>query len=319
MITKSKFRPRWGLSNPHLQTIVASKLKKSPFITTKQERIELPDGDFLDVNWSLKPSGPVVCLFHGLAGGVNSLYIKDAFNVLESKGMRPALMHWRGCSGEPNRLARSYHSGATDDIEFFINLVRSRFTDNPVFALSYSLGANALLMYLGKQGSLSGLQGAIAICPPLVLSIGADKLNSGITRIYQRHLLTEMRRQHELKRAAYPKLDLPPARIELNTFWKFDDALTAPIHGFKGAHDYYQRCSSRQMLPSIKTPTHILYALDDPFFTPAVLPDESELSESVTLELADNGGHVGFIAAADEAPWLALRTAALFSDWSTSG
>ena len=311
MITKSKFSPRWWLRNPHLQTIVASKLIKHPDIDSKHERLELDDGDFLDINWSKKNTGPWVCLFHGLAGSIDSAYIKAVFHRLETQGMRPVFMHWRGCSGEPNRLARSYHSGATDDIHRMVQLVRHRFPNTGVYAIGYSLGANALLKYLGEQRTSCHLSGAVAVCPPLVLSVGADKLDAGITRGYQRYLIQLMREQHERKRKRYPELELPKATSTLNNFWKFDNTLTAPIHGFDDVHDYYTKCSARQFLSSIEIPTHVIYALDDPFFTRDVLPTTSELSSAVTFELSDHGGHVGFVGDRTRQHWLSHRVSEL--------
>ncbi|MEE9320746.1 MAG: hydrolase [Granulosicoccus sp.] len=295
MIVTSKFSPSWWLSNPHLQTIVASKLARPTKTTSKAERTELSDGDFLDLNFSLKTSGPVVCLLHGLAGCINSAYIQGVFSSLENAGFRPVLMHWRGCSGEPNRLSRAYHSGASDDVELFVNLMVERFPGESVYAVGYSLGGNALLKYLGEQADATPLAGAMAVCPPLVLAVGAEKFDQGLTRGYQRYLLGQMRIQHEAKRMRYPELDLPAATPMLDNFWKFDDTITAPLHGFDDVHDYYDRCSARQFLPFIQRPTRILYALDDPFFTPAVLPEAGELAESVTLELSTHGGHVGFL------------------------
>ena len=314
MITKSKFSPRWWLSNPHLQTIVAAKLIKHPPIDSKSERLELDDGDFLDINWSEKSAGPWVCLFHGLAGSIDSAYVKAAFHRLEADGMRPVFMHWRGCSGEPNRLARSYHSGATDDIDRLVKLVRQRYPTTPAYAVGFSLGANALLKYVGEQGTDCHLSGAIGVCPPLVLNIGADKLNTGVTRGYQRYLIKLMCEHHELKRARYPHLDLPEAHSSLNNFWKFDDALTAPLHGFDDVHDYYSKCSARPFLKRACIPMHIIYALDDPFFTPDVLPSESELSKHVTLELSTHGGHVGFVGDRYTKHWLAERISALLRE-----
>lgn len=305
MITKSKFSPRWWLRNPHLQTIVASKLIKHPPIASISERLELNDGDFLDINWSKKTTGEFVCIFHGLAGSIHSAYVAAVFNQLESDGMRPVFMHWRSCSGEPNRLARSYHSGSTEDIHRMVELVRNRFPNVPVNAIGYSLGANALLKYVGEQAEKCQLSGAIGVCPPLLLNIGADKLNTGVTRGYQRYLLTQMREHHEVKRKQYPELGLKPATNALNNFWKFDDALTAPLHGFANANDYYEKCSARQFLKDITIPTQIIYALDDPFFTVDVLPTESELSPTVTLELSEYGGHVGFVGDKSCKFWLA--------------
>jgi len=295
VIVESKFSPTWWLSNPHLQTILASKVFIPPSNPTRREQIEHPDGDFLDINISLKEQGDIVALFHGLAGCVSSSYIQGAFNRLEAEGFCPVLMHWRGCGGQPNRVSHSYHSGASADISWFIDYLQLRFPERRLFALGYSLGANALLKHLGEVGSNSPLCGAMAVSPPLVLQEGANKLDQGLAKIYQRHLISLMRRQHENKRQLYPDLNLPEANKNLNTFWKFDDAITAPVHGFDGVNDYYTRCSARQFLPGIKVPTHILSARDDPFFTPRIFPELAELAADTVLEVADNGGHVGFL------------------------
>lgn len=295
MIINSKFSPSWWLRNPHLQTLYASKLSKRPKISYDNERIELPDGDFLDVCWSRKQNRQFVLMLHGLTGSISSAYAQGAFSELENQGMQPVFMHWRGCSGEPNRLARSYHSGETRDIGFMVNLLKNRYPGTLISAVGFSLGANALLKYLGEQAAQSPLASAVAVCPPLVLKIGADKLNSGITRGYQRYLIGQMHKQITAKRAAYPDLKLPHLDNTVDNFWKIDNQFTAPVHGFKDVHDYYEKNSSRQFLRSVCTPTQIIYALDDPFFTPEVLPTEDELSNSVTLELANHGGHVGFI------------------------
>lgn len=294
-IIQSTYTPAPWFSNPHIQTIAASQLFKPAAIASDNERIELPDGDFIDINLSRQTDGELVAIFHGLAGSVNSNYIRGVWKTLEQAGFRPALMHWRGCSGEPNRLPRAYHSGASDDIGWFIEHLQQRYTGVPVYALGYSLGANALLKYMGEKGTDSPLSGAMTVSPPLVLQEGANKLNSGVSRLYQQHLLRLMRRHHEQKRLAYPELNLPAATRQLDSLWKFDDAITAPLHGFADAQEYYERCSARQFLPAIRTPNHILCAYDDPFFTPRILPKASELSPQTTLEIPRAGGHVGFL------------------------
>ncbi len=311
-IIQSNFSPPYWLKNPHLQTIVASQLLKPPPVETDRERLELPDGDFLDINLS-RQSGEIVAIFHGLAGSVQSSYVQGVFQTLEQTGFRPVLMHWRGCSGEPNRLARAYHSGASDDIRWFVDYLAGRFPETRIYALGYSLGANALLKYLGESGSQSRLSGAMAVSPPLVLHEGANKLNQGVSRLYQRHLLRLMRKHHEQKRARYPGLELPAATMSLDSLWKFDDTITAPLHGFNSAVDYYQRCSARQFLPAIDTPSRILCALDDPFFTPEILPEAEELSHNTILELSQTGGHVGFLQGQER--WLDTHVANVFREF----
>jgi len=308
VLVDSEFRPPWWLRNPHAQTILASKVARPATVPTDRIRIELPDGDFLDINKSQKPSGDIVLLIHGLAGCIDSAYILGAIGELELAGFRPVLMHWRGCSGEPNRLPQSYHSGATADIAFMLDWLKSSYPATDIHAIGYSLGANALLKYLGETKSspttAGALNSAIAVCPPLVLHEAANKLNTGSSRLYQRYLLKLMRDQHERKRAQYPELDLPIAESSLDTFWKFDDTVTAPLHGYKDVHDYYERCSARQYLPSISVPTHIMCAADDPFFTDKVLPTAVELAPETTLEVSRHGGHVGFLQWGQPRRWL---------------
>lgn len=320
MIVESKFSPTWWLSNPHLQTILASKVFSPTPNPTRSERIEHPDGDFLDINVSLKEQGDIVAIFHGLAGCVDSSYVQGAFASLEAVGFRPVLMHWRGCSGEPNRKVRSYHSGASEDIEWFIGYLSKRFPENKLFALGFSLGGNALLKHLGEAGSASPLSGAMAISAPLVLQEGANKMSRGFARLYQHYLLSLMRHQHESKRRRYPELNLPRAGKELNSFWRFDDAITSPTHGFAGVEDYYERCSARQFLPAIRVPTHLLCAKDDPFFTPDILPGDDELADDTVLELSDKGGHVGFLGkhsnrAANNRRWLDQHIATIMANF----
>lgn len=311
--TKSEFRAAWWLRNPHLQTLWASKVRRVSAPEQIPQRLELDDGDFIDTNWSTfladreSPAASenpadnpdtcrgIVCMFHGLGGSLQSAYASATFSALEKAGFAVAFMHFRGCSGEPNRLAKAYHSGETGDIRYFIDLVKQRFPQLPVHAVGFSLGANALLKYLGEEGSQCPLASAVAVAPPLVLQEGANKLNQGFAKIYQRYLLDAMKNHLEAKRACYPDLELPKDVLKLKSFWEFDDLVTARVHGFEDVHDYYSKSSSRQYLPAIACPTHIIHALDDPFFTPAVVPEENELAAETTLELCSHGGHVGFV------------------------
>lgn len=313
----SEFSPPAWLRNPHLQTVLASKLIRPALVAIRRERLELDDGDFLDLVHAGPPDGirPTVALFHGLAGGLDSSYVRGAMAALCTLGARVTLMHWRGCSGEPNRLARSYHSGATDDIARIAALLAERYPHSPRIGLGYSLGGNALLKYLGERGDAAALDAAVSVSPPLVLAVGADTLQHGGARGYQRYLLGLMRAQHEAKRAAHPDLRLPPAGPDLNTFWRFDDALTAPLHGFADVHDYYDTCSARRWLRSIRRPVHILSARDDPFFTEAILPEPHELAPGTVHEVSERGGHVGFLGRGERAfrpvRWLDARVAQL--------
>jgi len=314
-------------------------VQRSIPLNTVAERLETRDDDFLDLNWStnlestvpdnsVRPAnsetvfsngdigkttnvsdvsniGDVVCIFHGLAGSIQSNYARAAIKQLQARGFGVVFMHFRGCSTEPNRQPYAYHSGHTEDIDFLVKTVKARCPNCRIHALGYSLGANALLKYLGETGSDCLFSSAVAVAPPFILQSGADKMNRGFSKIYQHHLLSRMKQQLAEKRQRYPALDLPGESLVngLRTFWEFDDQVTGPIHGFKDADDYYTQSSCRQYLPKIQRPTHIIYALDDPFFEPSVVPEEEELPYNVTLELPRAGGHVGFVSG--PYPWKA--------------
>jgi predicted alpha/beta-fold hydrolase len=206
-------------------------------------------------------------------------------------------MHFRGCSGEPNRLSRSYHSGETGDLSYVLHLLRCRFPGPPLAAYGVSLGGNVLLKYLGESGSETPLSAAAASSVPFTLANAAMTLQEGFARLYQSYLLrgliASMRAKLQRLSPPFPLPDLD----SLKTIYDFDDRITAPLHGFEGADDYYARSSSRQFLAGIGIPTLVLHALDDPFMTPAGIPCAAELAESVVLELSQQGGHMGFVHA----------------------
>lgn len=292
MITPSTFKPLWWLANPHLQT-----LWPVIFGTNKpqgdNERLELDDGDFLDLRWFAN-DGPLVVVVHGLEGSIDSHYAGAMMQALQEHGFHGLFMHLRGCSGEPNRLDRSYHSGETGDLATVVQHA-ARVTGKPVFAMiGYSLGANALLKWLGEEGGQAPLQCAVAVSVPFQLGDAARKLSTGFSRLYQSHLLERLRRNFHRKfrqRASPVQVDVD----RLRNFYSFDDKITAPLHGFDSADDYYRQSSSRQYLKSIRCETLILHAQDDPFMYEESIPGNEELSPHVTLELSKHGGHVGFI------------------------
>ncbi len=259
----------------------------------------MPDGDFVDLDFSRGDSDTLVCLFHGLEGSIDSPYIRGIMAALDVRGYRSVLMHFRGCSGVPNRQIQSYHSGHTDDMRHLFSTLAQREPQTRLVAIGYSLGGNALLKYQGEQGEGSPLSLAIAVSPPFVLSAGARRLDTGFSKIYQRKLIGLLKKSVRQKMSAMDDFPLELDDLKsLNNFWRFDDRVTARLNGFSGVDEYYRLSSCRQYLKSIRRPTHILHALNDPFFDIDMIPDHSHLSDQVTLELSRNGGHVGFIGGA---------------------
>jgi len=234
-------------------------------------------------------------LFHGLEGSIDSPYVKGILKAITDNGWQGVLMHFRGCSGRHNRLQRSYHSGDTGDINSFITELKTRYPNRKIAAVGVSLGGNALIKFLGEQGDNCPLTAAMVISIPFELGICAKELETGFSRIYQRYLI------NSLSKKMRDKFKDKPAPIELNklnewkNFYSFDHNVTAPIHGFNSVDDYYTKSSCKQFIKHITTPTLILHSKDDPFMNQSALPSEDDLSASVTLELTEQGGHVGFV------------------------
>lgn len=303
-IVPSGFRPAPWLRNRHLQTLWPSLIRPKPHLDLHRERLELPDGDFLDLAWTREGDRPIVLMLHGLQGGLRSHYSAGQVRALERAGFQVCFMHFRGCSGEPNRLPRGYHSGETGDARHVIETIWQRAPDQPLFAMGVSLGGNVLLKYLGERGADTPLTAAVAVSVPFDLADASATLRRGLARLYDRHLLRNCVNAIATKFAHLdPPFALPDLR-RLASLYDFDEAITAPLHGFAGAEDYYARSSSRAYLRAIRIPTLIIHARDDPFMTPAAIPTEAELAAAVTLELAEHGGHVGFVGRGEG---LALR------------
>jgi predicted alpha/beta-fold hydrolase len=297
----SRFRPAWWLPGPHLQTLWPFLFRSPALADGRVERLDTADDDFLDLAWYGTTDGPVVLLLHGLEGGLDSHYIRRSVRALRAGGYQVCVMQFRGCSGVPNRLARSYHSGDTADLAFVLQQLRD--SGRAPFALvGFSLGGNVLLKWLGEQGERSGVRCAMVVSVPFRLNDAAVRMASGLSRIYQKYLIDSLVAKCEIKFAQHPAPTNTPLR-KLKTFRLFDDQVTAPLHGFAGVDDYYARASSRGFIPAIRTPTLILHASDDPFMYPDTPPTAAELPAAVHLELTAHGGHMGFVTG--NWPWRA--------------
>lgn len=293
------FRPAWWLPSPHLQTLWPVLARRPRRLALIRERVELADGDFIDLAACGPESGPGVLVIHGLEGSLNSHYVTPLLSALSAAGCRALFMHLRGCSEEPNRLPRSYHSGASDDLREVLAWLRAR-ERAPQAAIGFSLGGNLLLKHLGESGADSGLICAVAVSVPFRLEAAVQRMDIGISNIYGRYLLNRLKssyRRRCRRRAATPVADLE----RIDSIRDFDDRITAPLNGFADAADYYRRCSAASYVGGIVTPTLILHARDDPFMYPDTVPAPGDLGPGVTLALSERGGHVGFVAG--RFPW----------------
>lgn len=304
--------PRW-LPGAHAQTIWPL-LRKPALPDYRRERWETPDGDFIDLDWIDGPgTAPLLVLFHGLEGGSHSHYARSLMRAAGQRRWRGVVVHFRGCSGEPNRLARAYHSGDSAEIDWILRRLDSY---RPLFAVGVSLGGNALLKWLGEQGVTAGrlITAAAAISAPLDLAASDASLTCGFNRLYARHFLKRLIPKALTKLERYPGLYRADAVRAARSLRSFDDVVTAPLHGFRDAADYYARSSAKQFLPAIAAPTLLLNALNDPFLPAAALPGPGQMSSSLTLETPGAGGHVGFVHGAfpGRLDWLPSRILAFF-------
>ncbi|AMA47524.1 hydrolase [Pseudomonas alabamensis] len=303
---RSPFHPAIGLGNPHLQTLWGPFIRRQQELSRTRERLWLDDGDFLDLDWHGPHSAqaPLVVVLHGLTGSSQSPYVIGLQRALAGCGWASVAVNWRGCSGEPNRLARSYHSGISEDLAQVVEHLRRVRPLASLHAVGYSLGGNVLLKYLGERGADSALHAAVAVSVPFRLDQCADRIALGFSRVYQAHFMRELsahlsakhdylRQQGHLEGLAALERLGPLGR--LRTFWDFDGKVTAPLNGFDSAQDYYRRASSRYYLGQIETPTLIIQARDDPFIFAHSLPTAEELAPGTSFELHARGGHVGFV------------------------
>jgi uncharacterized protein len=299
LVNSNYHAPAW-LPDCHSQTIYPAIFLSKPHVHYVRERYELDDGDFIDLDCTTAPASTMarafVVMFHGLEGSSQSHYALALMHELKKNGLDGAVAHWRGCSGEPNRLARSYHSGESNDIDQVLHTIRKSLpASTELFAVGVSLGGNALLKWLGERPrNASIVSAAVAISAPQDLASGADRLAKGFSRLYAKNFMKTMiaKSVYKANNFAVP-YDLTEVR-KCKTFHKFDELVTAPLHGFASAKDYWTLCSSKQFLIHIRQPTLVINALNDPFLPRAVLAAPHQASGFVSLEYPQSGGHVGF-------------------------
>lgn len=322
----SPFKPARGLGNAHLQTLLPRLLRRKPLFIPFTHRLDTPDGDFLDVAWTAPPTDcradqPVMILFHGLEGSFHSPYANGLLDAARRQGWLGVMMHFRGCSGEINRQPQSYHSGETSDAHFFINWLRQQLPTQPFLAVGVSLGGNMLVNYLAEYGEECNLHAAQVISPPLDLNACSERIEQGFSKVYRQYLLRSLKKNISQKIRLLPNaLPLDQSAIEaISTLRQFDDLVTAPLHGYQDAHDYYQRCSGLRRLHQVTVPLRVIHAEDDPFMTRDVIPSQP-LPEHIEYHLSPNGGHVGFLTGSWHKPtfWLETTVPAWFIPFTTS-
>jgi hypothetical protein len=310
--------PRW-LPGGHLQTIYPFFFRRLPAPLLRRERWDSPDGDFIDIDWlDGAADQPLVVLFHGLEGCSRSHYARALLRAAQRRSWRAAVPHFRGCGGSPNRLPRAYHSGDYPEIDWILRRMAARSPQGLRFAVGVSLGGNALLKWLAHAGSgaQSIVDRAAAVSAPIDLSIAGHLLGRGFNRVYTWHFLRSLKRKSLAKLQRFPGIYDARAVAGARNLYEFDNLVTAPLHGFRDAGDYWTRASSAPDLESIRVPTLIVHARNDPFLPGRHLPGPAEVGPCVQLEYPDHGGHVGFVSGPfpGNLEWLPRRVLAFLEE-----
>ncbi len=294
----STYNPPLFFKSGHLSTIYSGLVRKVDELEQIRIRITLPDSDFLDTDWSYasSPSQKLVIIIHGLEGSSKRAYIKGSAKVLTQSGYDVCAINLRGCSGTANKLFRSYHSGATEDLQAVIEHVLNLDEYQSIYLHGFSLGGNLLLKYLGeKRERATEIKGAVAISVPCQLADSLHQLLQFKNAIYAKRFKGNLIKKLKLKQELFPNLITNSDIENIKTLKDFDDFYTSRAHGFKDAMDYYAKSSSLQFLNKIKVPTLIINALNDSFLGPQCYPIEIAKHHSkLFLEMPKYGGHVGF-------------------------
>ena len=298
-----RYEASWWLPGGHGQTLWPVLMRRVR-LDVRSERLELPDGDFVRLDWA-GSDGPIVIVLPGLQGDLDSAYVRGMLRACQTRGWRGVLLNYRG-RAEPNRLPRSYHCGMTCDLHYLVHHLAQREPGTMIGAVGFSVGANICLKWLGEcgqRGQALPVVAAAGVSAPFHLGPVAKKIERGFSRIYQWYLLRSLRRDVVRKMKTLDG-DLGVTRQELrglNTFFKFDDRISGPWNGFSGAEDYYARTRSDVLLKHVAVPTLILNARNDPLVPTDLIPHQRDVSDKVTLEITDGGGHIGFVCG--QWPW----------------
>ncbi|MGB5668240.1 MAG: alpha/beta fold hydrolase [Maribacter sp.] len=297
-LIKSTYNPPLLFKNGHFSTIYSGLIRKVDGVTQERERILLPDGDFLDLDWSFanRSTDKVVILLHGLEGNAQRAYIMGSAKQFNLNDTDACAVNFRGCSGEANNTYRSYHSGATEDLIAVVQHILNTKKYNQIFIKGFSLGGNMTLKFLGENNDIpKEIKAVIAVSVPCNLHSSLKQLLQPKNYLYAKRFKSHLKQKLRAKQKLFPDKISDNDIHNVKTLKDFDDIYTSRAHGFKDAIDYYEKCSSLRFLENIKVPTLIINAGNDSFLGPECYPyKEAEKSKALHLEIPTSGGHVGF-------------------------
>ncbi|HQQ82924.1 MAG TPA: alpha/beta fold hydrolase [Cyclobacteriaceae bacterium] len=317
ILTTSDYRPPLYLFNGHLETIVPSAFRKITDVTYQRERLELADGDFLDLDWLKQGTRKLMIVSHGLEGSSDRHYSKGMARYFYRRGWDALAWNCRSCSGEMNRLPRFYHHGATEDITAVVDHAIAAGGYETIVLVGISMGGSMTLKYLGENaGTLpTQVKGGVAFSVPCHLGSSARELDKPEKRFYLNRFLKKLGAKIKLKSERFPDLISYRGFDQIKSFEAFDNRYTAPLHGFRDAQDFYERAASLPHISNIRVPVLIANAVNDPFLPPACYPfDIARQSDFVYLETPDRGGHTGFTLPGSDDSWMEQRAFAFFEN-----
>lgn len=288
------FKPAWWAWNAHVHTVVASQFSRVNKPAFERVEIPTPDDDFLEVDVSPgQADRPIVALFHGLEGSTDRYYIANLMTELRAAGYSSAALSFRSCGSRMNRQPRFYHSGETEDYRTFFKWLEEEYPNKEIYAVGYSLGANALVKYLGEEGSRAKVKKAVAVSPPFDLKGGSLNMHRGFNRVYEYKFLKTLVEKLKIKKQRYPELP----DFNGNSIYEFDDQVTAPMYGFEDADDYYHQSSSKHFYQDVRSDLLVIHSRKDTLcpieYAPLKLLEEHD---SIDILITEEGGHVGFLS-----------------------
>ncbi|MDQ2667748.1 MAG: hydrolase [Gemmatimonadota bacterium] len=300
------YTPAWWVPGRHAQTLWGRLFRRPPDVETRLERWATPDDDELEVHRldAADPNArlvPRLVLLHGLEGTIHSNYIRGTLALARDRGWAADVLIFRGCGTRMNRQRRIYHSGETADLDMVVHRLVEENPGQPMVLAGFSLGGNVLLKWLGERGDClpRAIRGAATVSVPFDLEAGTRQIEYGFSRIYTHHFLRSLVVKARAKLLAYPDLFDRDRLEQVKTLYDFDDVVTAPVHGFTDAHDYYSQSSALHFLPLVRSPTLLLSATDDPFMSSSTADAVLKVARANSFlhaEFHSRGGHVGFVA-----------------------
>jgi predicted alpha/beta-fold hydrolase len=309
LIALSSYKHPYYLFNGHLETIVPSAFRKVGGPPYRRERLELDEGDFLDLDWLENKSRRLVIISHGLEGSSDRHYSKGMANFFFKNGWDALAWNCRSCSGEMNRLPRFYHHGATEDLKAVIDHALNKGYES-IALIGISMGGSLSLKYVGENAKNlhPAIKRVVAFSVPCHLGSSAGELDKPSKKFYLNRFLKKLGRKIQAKAASFPDIISYEGFDKIRTFEEFDNRYTAPLHGFRDAQDFYERASSLPHIANISIPTLIVNALNDPFLPRQCFPyDIARESKFVFLETPKRGGHTGFTLAGRRENWMEVR------------